>query len=287
MLNPDGTITLYHGSPYHNLESILRKGIIPNPLSERAEERVDRMIECIERELNIRFPRWSKSFRFWRQKAIDRLLEAKNNGNIVYVSARKEYAIINSLASKEWILMLLDLAFCYKYKEYFERIRQYAKQRNRLQTTISRYFIKSQEAMRKGDLRAFQRYSEIENRLERELYRLERQEMEDEFLKKAREEMKAIKRRFRGTKAVIFEIRMPFQTFYRLLADEYSHKMLNLYFQMLEEEKDEKYKEELLPNELHLKEVKPEFIVAYEVYERDGDFPEFNATLLERIELKK
>lgn len=278
MFNEDGTVTLWHGTPIENLESILKRGIVPNPNSKNAEKRVEEAFRLVEEKLGIKLSNKRKSVRFVKESSIQRLLEAKRKGNIVFVSAQKNYAICNSLASKEWLMMIVELGIRQKYSEYFEKLRRIAHRKNVLEDKISKLTIKCAKAK---DLATYRKLSEEISRLEKERLSLEFITEKDSELKKITREIKEIRQQFLGDKAVIFEIRIPKESLYSLLADSFSREEVERY----EKESKEDDSEYLKPLELHLKYVKPEYIVSYEVIEKRGEFPIEEHTVLTKVVL--
>ncbi len=95
------TITLWHGSPFENLGSILVHGLT---LSERD-------LEGQLREVDL-----SQEPEYRKKRARDRLLEtSKRHNGCIHVSGSKGYARRNGLGSKEYLGMLKG-----SYKEFYD-----------------------------------------------------------------------------------------------------------------------------------------------------------------------
>jgi hypothetical protein len=269
-----GYVTLWHGSPLENLESILKNGIVPNKSKVDAEEKVEQAIYEIAEKLKLggeAVREILKDRELLVSLSIRRLNEAEEDGGVVYVSARKEFAIANALAGREWLEFLVEAALRCKYKRFYEAERRKQFKIHEIQAVLERLTKKRIElcsAGRRGELLKI-REQEIE--LERKA-----REIEASFYRRwgfMYEVIEETRKLIVGDKAAVFKLRVPKEAFFELLSDRFKeHLPLT-----------PKTVHKLL--EIHLKKVDPKYIVAYDIIEKKNRYPDASYKVIKHVEL--
>lgn len=201
-------VTLFHGSPIENKESILKYGIkYHRPDINRM---ISNALDKIEKKLGVKL-NISKSERDF---IVDRIFESTKKGGIVYLSADKEYAKSNALAGREWFESLLQRAIYLKFKSEYDKRRKLNSKMLKIQRQLDSITKKMRVALSEGDYDKYKSLSRKENSLYAEYVNLEK--LLNEIGKKETERERKIEKLFYSRKAVLFKIVMPYNVFKRL-----------------------------------------------------------------------
>jgi hypothetical protein len=115
-------IVLWHSTSLSNKDSILKNGIFCFPLTKnQAKQKIKEFQDIVSEKLGVKFRT--------KHYTLERMLEASEKGNVVYLSDEKDYSMQNALASQEWKSDLIRDALKKKFpKEYrkLENLRAYS-----------------------------------------------------------------------------------------------------------------------------------------------------------------
>jgi hypothetical protein len=241
MCPSEETIVLWHSTSLSNKDLILKNGITCFPLTKsEAKQKLKTFHDTVSMKLGVKFRN--------KHYTLDRILQASEKGNVVYLSDEKEYSMQNALASQEWKINVIHAALEkkfpeeYKESEYLRDCYCRASARWRRHNEFMRRYTPKNEFERKEinkeNMRLYDLRSEASNRfsdyervcdIEREYERL-----------------------FFSTKCVVFKIELPWSVFLSLYKDS----------QQKLERKD--FHEVCLTN------VSSEYIVSFEEFNMEG-----------------
>jgi len=115
MFPPEQKIVLWHSTSLSNKDSILKNGITCFPLTKsQARQKLKTFCDTISEKLGVEFRN--------KQDALDRMLQASEKGNVVYLSDEKEYSMQNALASQEWKIDVIYAALKKKFPEKYKKL---------------------------------------------------------------------------------------------------------------------------------------------------------------------
>jgi len=222
----DGTITLWHGSPAFNKDSILQKGIIPRNTD--AERQINNAIHKIAIDLNVNEKKLKRYLvrQGYVKSAKRRLLESKEKGGVVYLSGNKEYAKQNALAGLEWYYYLLLGAKGYKYRDFYKAKIKLARQKLKIEDKINKLNMEEHRALSEGNIKKYRLLRERERKLWQKMLQLDR-EFKAKW-EKTIKEINSIDKRHLPRKIALFKVKMPVSEFKRL-ADDYTKKEIENY----------------------------------------------------------
>src|SRR5208337_432009 len=94
---------------------VLENGIICFPLTKsQAKKKLKIFHENVSMKLGVKFRN--------KHYTLDRMIEASEKGNVVYLSGDKEYSKQNALASQEWKSDLIHAALKKKFPEEYRKL---------------------------------------------------------------------------------------------------------------------------------------------------------------------
>ena len=271
--NPDGTITLWHGSPDWNKESILQHGIVFGQGND-GKPPVEAVLDELQKKLKLTDHQVENVRKGYAMKsAVHRFTEAERRGKVVYLSADYDYSLRNSLASREWFGYLLDHALREKYATYYR-----ARQR------IIRMDMEHLELMKRNDqerdvlwkqmdegkftLEAMQKRRKEMNREEAQSKRKveEARKRQQKKYHRIKNEIDNLRRELYGWRSIMFEVRIPVTEVKQLAEKDTLRRMARYEKEWKREAWD--LKEEFL-REVRVTGIDPKFIVSHHYTEKE------------------
>lgn len=108
-------IILWHSTSLLNKDAILKNGIICIPLTKnKAKEELKIFHDAVSKELGVEFRN--------KHYTLERMLQASENGCVVYLSDEKEYSMQNALASQEWKIDVIYAALKKKFPREYKKL---------------------------------------------------------------------------------------------------------------------------------------------------------------------
>ena len=202
-------IVLWHSTSLSNKDSILENGITCFSLTKsEAKQKLKTFSDSVSMKLGVKFRN--------KHYTLDRILQASEKGNVVYLSDEKEYSMQNALASQEWKIDVINAALVKKFPKKYEKLEKLRSYYCRASSKWRRY-----EEFRNGHTpkNGFEHKKIITESMR--LYDL-RNEANNRFSDYARtiyDIERKYQRLFFSTQCVVFKIELPWSVFLSLYKD--------------------------------------------------------------------